>query len=510
MKHERRLFKTLWQTIKFLFSLLLMIIKILPVTISKFYKWLVKRLHFSITFKITTVYAVIFTLLLLFFNTGICVAAIAYLGLDAAEDLNRNYQMVVSYLTEDTTMPPEGINQLAQVEQLEITLFDASQKILYTTAAQDAATVYYEQTNEGIFLGKCFLTHSGNQFYGAHSYGDAPYQSGFVLVLKDTHVWNSQIVHVQVTRYLAKETMAVGILFISLSILTILAIIVVVIIGWRKSKKMLKPVEVMTKTVKNITINALDTRLDVSGSQDELKELAETFNSMLDRIQHSYEQQQQFVSDASHELRTPIAVIQGYANLLDRWGKNDQAVLEEAIGSIKTEAANMQELVEKLLFLARGDKNRLQIEKKDILLPELIDEVIKETKLITKNKNIFSQQCDNITLRADRKLLKEAIRIFVDNSIKYTPEGGNIIINCYAENAKAVLTVEDTGIGISAEDLPHIFNRFYRADKSRTKQTGGTGLGLAIAKRIIQLHDGTIKVSSILNQGTKVKVLLPR
>lgn len=273
---------------------------------------------------------------------------------------------------------------------------------------------------------------------------------------------------------------------------------------------MLKPVEVMTKTVKNITINALDTRLDVSGSQDELKELAETFNSMLDRIQHSYEQQQQFVSDASHELRTPIAVIQGYANLLDRWGKNDQAVLEEAIGSIKTEAANMQELVEKLLFLARGDKNRLQIEKKDILLPELIDEVIKETKLITKNKNIFSQQCDNITLRADRKLLKEAIRIFVDNSIKYTPEGGNIIINCYAENAKAVLTVEDTGIGISAEDLPHIFNRFYRADKSRTKQTGGTGLGLAIAKRIIQLHDGTIKVNSILNQGTKVKVLLPR
>ena len=503
MKHKLRFLKTTWQVIKFLCSLLLMVIKILPLTLGKFHKWLVKRLHFSITFKITTVYAVIFTLLLSFFNTGICAAAMAYLGLAAAEDLNENYQIAASYLTESTTLPSESIKRLAEVEQVEITLFDASQKVLYTTAAESTAPVFYDKVNRHNFEGKYFLASN-------NGYPNEPYRTGFALVLNDTLVWNSNIVYLQITQYLVKETLVIGILFVTLFSLTLLAILIVIVIGWKKSKKMLKPVEVMTKTVQNITVNALDTRLDVSGSQDELKELAETFNGMLDRIQFSYEQQQQFVSDASHELRTPIAVIQGYANLLDRWGKNDQSVLEEAIGSIKTEALNMQELVEKLLFLARGDKNSQKIDKKDFLLNELIDEIIKETKLIAHNQEIISQHCDNISLRADRKLLKEAVRIFVDNSIKYTPEGGKIKINCYAQDARAVLVVEDTGIGIPAEDLPHIFNRFYRADKSRTKQTGGTGLGLAIAKRIIQLHGGKIKVNSIINEGTKITVSLPQ
>ncbi|RYD03344.1 hypothetical protein N752_21160 [Desulforamulus aquiferis] len=265
----------------------------------------------------------------------------------------------------------------------------------------------------------------------------------------------------------------------------------------------------MTKTVKNITINALDTRLDVSGSHDELKELAETFNSMLDRIQRSYEQQNQFVSDASHELRTPIAVIQGYANLLDRWGKNDQSVLEESVGSIKTEAENMKELIEKLLFLARGDKGVQKIDMEKFPLNELIDEIIKETKLIDAGHDITTNHCESISIYADRKLIKEALRVFVDNSIKYTPQGGKIIINCYSLKSEAVLTIQDTGVGIPKGDLPYIFNRFYRADKSRTKQTGGTGLGLAIARWIILKHNGTIEVESTVNEGTRIIIFLP-
>ncbi|GAB6181929.1 hypothetical protein JCM14036_32480 [Desulfotomaculum defluvii] len=509
MKNKRFLLNTFIQIAKFIFILFFEILKIIPVVISKSYKWLVKRLRFSITFKITTVYAIIFSLLLLVINTGICTAAIAYLGISAAEDLKKDHQIVASYLRESKEIPSENIEYLAKLGQVDITIFDEDKKVLYTTALENSEQVFYDQEKNKI--------HNENYFFSLNpinpgtSYNNTHRISGFVLVLNDAMVWDSQEIYIQISNYLVKETLSVVILAVTLFCLTIMAIITVIIIGWYKSKKMLKPVETMTRTVKNITINALDTRLDVSGSHDELKELAETFNGMLDRIQSSYEQQNQFVSDASHELRTPIAVIQGYTNLLDRWGKNDPAVLEESIEAIKTESTDMKELVEKLLFLARGDKNTQKIDKKEFPLNDLIDEVIKETRLIDHCHEIINLcNHEHISIYADRKLMKEALRIFIDNSIKYTPEVGKIMVSCGSLKSQLVLVIEDTGIGIPEKDLPHIFNRFYRADKSRTKQTGGSGLGLAIAKWIIDKHGGTIKVESKINEGTKVKIYLPK
>jgi two-component system sensor histidine kinase ArlS len=289
----------------------------------------------------------------------------------------------------------------------------------------------------------------------------------------------------------------------------IIGLIIIIIIGSRASKKFLSPVETMTKTVKEISINALDKRLDVRGSKNELKDLAKTFNDMLDRIQKSVDQQNQFVSDASHELRTPISVIQGYVNLLNRWGKNDKEILEESILAIKSESENMKDLVEQLLFLARGDKNTQKIEKQNFMLNELIQEILKETKLIDSTHQIENEYGHEFEINADRKLIKEAIRIFVDNSIKYTPEGGTIKLDSYKKDDKAVITIGDTGTGISSEDLPYIFDRFYRADKSRTKTSGGTGLGLAIAKWIIDNHNGIVDVWSKPDIGTIVKITLP-
>lgn len=289
----------------------------------------------------------------------------------------------------------------------------------------------------------------------------------------------------------------------------IIGLIIIIIIGSRASKKFLSPVETMTKTVKEISINALDKRLDVRGSKNELKDLAKTFNDMLDRIQKSVDQQNQFVSDASHELRTPISVIQGYVNLLNRWGKNDKEILEESILAIKSESENMKDLVEQLLFLARGDKNTQKIEKQNFMLNELIQEILKETKLIDSTHQIENEYSHKFEINADRKLIKEAIRIFVDNSIKYTPEGGTIKLDSYKKDDKAIITIGDTGTGISSEDLPYIFDRFYRADKSRTKTSGGTGLGLAIAKWIIDNHNGIVDVWSKPDIGTIIKITLP-
>ncbi len=298
-----------------------------------------------------------------------------------------------------------------------------------------------------------------------------------------------------------------GIMFIAYSV----ALVITTIVVSKASKKFLSPVEKMTNTVREISINDLNKRLNIKGSKNELKDLAKTFNEMLDRIESSVKQQNQFVSDASHELRTPISVIQGYANLLHRWGKDDREILEESICAIKSESENMKDLIEKLLFLARGDKKAQKVEKEEFILGELIEELIKETKLVHKDHHIESEHNEKFSVYADRKLIKEALRVFMDNSIKYTKEGGIIKLDCYfAEDINAaVITVADTGIGISKEHIPHIFERFYRADESRTKSSGGTGLGLSIAKWILDIHKGKIDVWSELDIGTVMKITFP-
>ncbi|OAA92935.1 sensor histidine kinase [Clostridium coskatii] len=294
-----------------------------------------------------------------------------------------------------------------------------------------------------------------------------------------------------------------------LAVWNIIGLIIIIIIGSKASKKFLSPVYTMADTVKKISINALDKRLDIKGSKNELKDLAKTFNDMMDRIQSSIEKQNQFVSDASHELRTPISVIQGYANMLDRWGKDDKDVLEESIDAIKSESKSMKDLIEKLLFLARGDKNTQKVDKENFMMNEMIDEIVKETKLIDDVHKIENEHNDEFSINADKKLIKEAIRIFIDNSIKYTEKGECIKIDSYKKENEAIITIADNGTGISREDLPHIFDRFYRADKSRTKSSGGTGLGLSISKWIIDKHNGKIHVWSEINIGTIVKITLP-
>lgn len=294
-----------------------------------------------------------------------------------------------------------------------------------------------------------------------------------------------------------------------LLIFNLVGLLAIVLIGSRASRRLLAPIKTMTKAVQEISYNELDSRLDLRGSKNELKDLAQTFNDMLDRIQASVQQQNRFVSDASHELRTPISVIQGYTNLLARWGKDDRKVLEESLTALQSEAENMNHLIEELLFVARDDSGRLNLSKEPFNLSEVIQEILYETSLIDSNHQVISDQQEDLEINADRKLIKEAVRILMDNSIKYTPDGGTIKLNCYLKNEKAIISLEDNGMGMSQEDLPHIFNRFYRADESRTKGTGGTGLGLTIAKLIIDNHNGNIKVWSRINQGTIFRIELP-
>jgi two-component system, OmpR family, sensor histidine kinase ArlS len=315
-------------------------------------------------------------------------------------------------------------------------------------------------------------------------------------------------VYIQIVKDMRSEYVFMEILFLLMAAADFIGIISSVIIGFVVSKRMLKPIDNITKAAENISINNLKERIDVTGPDDELRRLGDTFNKMIDGLQDAFGRQVQFVSDASHELRTPIAVIQGYANLLDRWGKDDREALEKSINGIKLEAVNMAGLVEKLLFLAKGDTANLNVEKKKFMLNALIDEVVQETRLIDSKHTISSGKNDAANIIADYALIKQMIRIFVENSIKFAPEQSKIDISSEIQGDKVKITVSDTGIGIPEADIGKIFDRFYTADKSRTKGLTGTGLGLSIARQIADIHQGEIKVESEEGKYTKIIVTL--
>lgn len=277
----------------------------------------------------------------------------------------------------------------------------------------------------------------------------------------------------------------------------------------RLNRHVLRPIADMTAAAEKMSANNLSDRINLAGTKNEFKDLALVINKMLDRIERSYNSQKQFVSDASHELRTPIAVIQGYANMLERWGKTDTSVLDEGITAITQETASMKELVERLLFLARHDKKSLLLEMEHFDPTEIIFTVFRDAQLLSASHQFELKTDRHCTINGDKGMLKQLLRILVDNAIKYTPAGGKITLSMKVELAECVISVQDTGQGISKEELARIFDRFYRSDKARKVQNGGHGLGLSIARIIVVAHGGTITVRSKEEAGTVFFVRLP-
>ena len=293
------------------------------------------------------------------------------------------------------------------------------------------------------------------------------------------------------------------------SVILVLGAFAVMILGRMKLGRMLAPINQMNSTTRRITAENLDLRLDVESAEYELKELAQTTNEMIDSFQSAYEQQEQFVSDVSHELRTPISVISGYANMIKRWGAEDEEVLDEAVDSIIFETENMKDLVNKLLILARHDRNSLNYSFETVDLSQSVELIIRDMRVTNPEITIIDSIEKNVFIIADELRIIEAIRVFTDNAVKYSKEDPVIEISLLKRENSAILTVKDNGIGMSSEELPKIFNRFYRSEKSRNKETGGTGLGLSIAKVIIADHNGNIKVRSKENAGSEFIITLP-
>ncbi|WP_347551456.1 ATP-binding protein [Pseudalkalibacillus hwajinpoensis] len=335
----------------------------------------------------------------------------------------------------------------------------------------------------------------------------------------DQFIWNSEeglfyrsdvpfrangVINIKV--HLEEELEFLQLIFYILLITGILSIVLGSFLIYHLTKKSLHPLLLITDEVGMMRGSAdLQKRIPEPESPKELKELAGTFNQLLQQLEEQFEREKSFVSNASHELRTPLTAFRGHLNLIKRWGKDDPNVLEQSIQALDDESARMKRILEQMLTIARNEHQDSKQEKVNVTA--VVDEVISqfEGNHQVPISGILKQ---DVTLSGDEEQLRQIAVILIENSLRYTSEG-RVTVELTQKDNVVSLNVSDTGIGIPHNEQSKIFSRFYRVDQNRSRETGGTGLGLSIAKELVENHNGTIKVVSEEGAGSTFTVRLP-
>jgi heavy metal sensor kinase len=281
--------------------------------------------------------------------------------------------------------------------------------------------------------------------------------------------------------------------------------------GYLLMRRALHPVDEIRQKAAQITSRNLSERLPVVHTGDELERLATDLNRMIARLEESFLQINRFSADASHELRTPLTVLQGELEAIAQKGQGLPEDVRDTIGSALEETQRLSKIVASLLAISRLEAGEARVQPVRLDFAELARTTTDQMKLLAEEKRISltSDGSESVEVEADPSRLKQLVVNLLDNAIKYTPEGGNVSISVMRRDDHAVLEVADSGLGISADDLPHVFERFYRADKARSRQMGGTGLGLSIVRSICLAHGGQITVNSTEGRGSLFRVELP-
>ena len=291
-----------------------------------------------------------------------------------------------------------------------------------------------------------------------------------------------------------------------------LLVVIATFVGYWLSGRALAPVNQIVEDARAIDSNLLSRRVSVPAANDELRRLSETLNSMLYRIEVSVTRIKQFTADASHELRAPVTLIQAAAEYtLRRERSRDELV--EAMGTILRESKRTSQLIDNLLLLARADSDDQVLKPSPVLIDSALREAVVRAKQLAVSKNIQVETDideNGLHVNGETALLQRLFFVLIENGIKYTPENGTVSVGLRSNSDDVVIEVADTGIGIAPEDLPHVFDRFWRADKVRSRDMGGTGLGLSIAKWIVEKSGGSIQVESTVGHGSKFEVRLPK
>jgi two-component system OmpR family sensor kinase len=296
-------------------------------------------------------------------------------------------------------------------------------------------------------------------------------------------------------------------LFYILGILTVVAMIVSAFASWFSIGRSLAPLKTATETADQIIhADDLSRRIPHEGPADEIGTLIAAFNSTLERLENLFTAQQRFLADVSHELRTPLTVIKGNVDLIRKFGPD-----EESLDSIKDEIDRLTRLVGDLLLLAKVESGKLQLTLSNVEMDTLLFEVFNEMKVLAGGKiSLKLVEIDQAMVSGDRDRLKQVLINLISNAIHYTPPGGNVVLSLSKTADMVQIAVKDTGPGIPAKDIPFIFDRFYRGEKSRTRsKSSGFGLGLSIAYWIVDMHQGSIDVDSQIGVGTTFTVRLP-
>ena len=271
------------------------------------------------------------------------------------------------------------------------------------------------------------------------------------------------------------------------------------------TRRTIRPVVKITKAAQSVTVETLSDLLPLSGFDDEIDELSKTFNSLFLRLKRDFDRERQFSSDVSHELNTPLTVISGQAGLLLRWGKDNPVQLEKSLEAIKTEAKTMQAIIANLLQMSRIESGRVKPQIAEVVVDGLFSWLCEETKTFAPAVKISALPCD-FKINTDPEMLHQILMVLISNSVKYAGENCSIVLSSYERNGHIVIEQTDDGPGFSEESLPHVFERFYRADESHTRKIAGSGLGLSIAQTLAGALNAKISAGNKKPHGARFEI----
>ncbi|MBR2732693.1 MAG: HAMP domain-containing histidine kinase [Selenomonadaceae bacterium] len=457
---------------------------------------------FGISTKITFAYSACFIILLLIINAAMWFGVMDALYSPAEKTIRFSMKRVEQALDALETNY-DGYNPFAfrgaLVAGVVLRVVDESGEILIDT---DETYPSIEMFNAGILLDP--------PIYADKEFEIARLGSALVYCAKINYVREGQNFTLYFFRTITSELTLLDNLAKLLIGLDVLGILIALVVGRFVSRKVLTPIKTMNELAREIAFEKMGGRIPLRTADDELSELAKTLNEMLDRLQGGIKKQQKFVSDASHELRTPAAVIKGYIEFIESYGTADEALLKENLKVIGSEAKNMQDLLENLLFLSRTDQNRQRLNKKILDLDDIVGDVMSKMRTVVKTHNVELVSNPPAKIFGDETTIRQMIRIFLDNAVKYTPVGGSISVASKIVGGKILLSISDSGIGIAPENCKKIFDRFFRIDsEDLVSEANGSGLGLSIAKWIADSHGITIDVDSALGKGTTFTLNIP-
>ncbi|WP_246309973.1 HAMP domain-containing sensor histidine kinase [Paenibacillus alginolyticus] len=291
----------------------------------------------------------------------------------------------------------------------------------------------------------------------------------------------------------------------------VLAVFISAISGLAIARQLMRPIRALAATIRSVKEKGLTERVNNIENGDELSSLAQLFNELMNQLEVSFRQQKQFVEDASHELRTPITILEGHLSLLNRWGKSDPEVLNESLQASLQETRRLKGIVEELLTLTRVETHLVTEISEPIPIEPVILETLKRFEALNPDFEfqVNTVKISNVLIAISALHMEQILLIVLDNAVKYTLQDKRISIEGLRLTNEVQITIEDHGIGIPQVELPYVFDRFYRVDKARNREIAGTGLGLSIAKQFVHKYQGEITIRSKENEGTKVIINLP-